>query len=110
MSLPEDIILYIYRLKHNLHMLDVKKELFNGVMDHIIKTFMKYTSVIYYILVNLTNEEIDAYFKFLHNYYSTYNSYIDFYCYYYRQTKQKKIAKIIESIHIINNYFLDIDI
>ena len=55
MSLPEDIILYIYRLKHNLHMLDVKKDLFNGVMDHIIKTFMKYTSVIYYILVNLTN-------------------------------------------------------
>ena len=25
MSLPEDIILYIHRLKHNLHMLDVKK-------------------------------------------------------------------------------------
>ena len=105
MSLPEDIILYIHRLKHNLHMLDVKKELFEGVMKFVIQQFTKYTSIIYYILVNSTNEEIDNYFGFIDNYYKTYSSHIDFYCYCYRKKNKRQISKIIDAINIINNYY-----
>lgn len=50
MLLPEDIILYIHKLKHNLHMLDIKKELFHGVMKQVIHRFTQYTSIIKYII------------------------------------------------------------
>lgn len=110
MSLPQDIILYIHRLKHNLHMLELKKELFEGVMKFVIQQFTKYTSIIYYILVNSTNEEIDNYFGFIDNYYKTYSSHIDFYCYCYRKKNKRQISKIIDAINIINNYYYDLDL
>ena len=110
MPLPEDIILYIHQLKHNLHMLDVKKELFEGVMKFVIQQFTKHTSIIYYILVNSSNQEIDEYFSFIDNYYKSHSSYIDFYCYYYRKKNKRQISKIIEAINIINNYYHDLDV
>ena len=110
MSLSEDIILYIHQLKHNLHMLDVKKELNEGFMKFVIQQFIKYTSIIYYVLVNSTNEEIDSYFTFIDNYYRTYSSHIDYYCYCYRKKNKRQISKIIEAINIINNYYYDLDL
>lgn len=107
MPLPEDIILYIHKFKHNLHMLDIKKELFQSVMDLVIQNFTQYTSIIYFILVNSTNQEIDTYFKFVNDYYNAYSSHIDFYCYYNRETNKRKISKITEAINIIQNYYYD---
>ena len=77
--LPNDIILYIYEFKHNLHMLDLKEELFYGVMNHIINKFTKLTGIIYYVIINSNNVELANYFKFLNEYYKTHCIFIDFF-------------------------------
>ncbi len=107
--LPDDIILYIHEFKHNLHMLDLKEELFYGVMKNVIRTFIKMTGVIYYIIVNSNNTELSNYFKLINEYYKTHSKIIDYFCYKYRNIYKNRITKIIEALHIMNCYYMDED-
>ena len=107
--LPNDIILYINELTHNLYMLELKEELFYGVMNHVINTFTKMTSVIYYVIINSNTIELSKYFKFINEYYKTHTKFIDYFCYKYRNKYKNRITKIIESLHIINCYYMDED-
>ena len=103
--LPDDIILYIHEFKHNLYMLDLKEELFYGVMKNVIKNFTKMTDIIYYIIVSANSQEVANYLKLLNEYYKTYCKFIDYFCYKYRYTHKLQIKKIMEALNIINCYY-----
>ena len=107
--LPNDIILYIYEFKHNLHMIDLKEELFYGVMNHIINKFIKIVGIIYYVIINSNNNGLNEYFKFLNEYYKTHCNFIDFFCYKYRNKCKNKVTKILEALNIMNCYYTEND-